>query len=85
LSGALWLASGLLAQTQCPPTPIYTSCEILIELTSEEMQAHPNPYQSVTIDVEFRSPRFRTLPRRSNIQFSNTSIVTEKTNVKEQG
>jgi hypothetical protein len=61
LSGALWLASSLLAQTQCPPTPIYTPCEILIELTSEEMQVHPNPYQSVTIDVEFRSPRYRTL------------------------
>lgn len=61
LAGAVWAAAGLLAQTQCPPTPIYTPCEILIELSAEEMQAHPNPFQSVTIDVEFRSPRYRTL------------------------
>jgi hypothetical protein len=48
------------AQTLCPPTPAYTPCDVVFELSGEEMQANPNPYVSVTLDVEFRSPHFRT-------------------------
>ena len=48
------------AQTVCPPTPAYSPCDVVFELSGEEMQANPNPYVSVTLDVEFRSPRFRT-------------------------
>lgn len=58
---AIWLVPALLAQTPCPPTPAYSPCEMVLELSPEEMQTHPDPYRTVTIDVEFRSPRFRTL------------------------
>ena len=51
----------LCAQTVCPPTPTYTPCEIVFELSEQDAATHPNPYSSVTLDVEFRSPRFRTL------------------------
>jgi hypothetical protein len=49
-----------LAQTICGPTPTYSPCEIAIELSSAEAAANPNPYVSVQIDAEFRSPRYRT-------------------------
>jgi len=55
------LGASMAAQTTCPPTPAYSVCEFALELSPEELQSHPNPYESVTVDVEFRSPRFRTL------------------------
>jgi len=62
--GSLWLigalASPVLAQTLCPPTPAYWPCEVVFELTEEEAAAHPNPYLSVELEAEFRSPRYRT-------------------------
>jgi hypothetical protein len=51
-----WLA----AQTVCPPTAAYSPCEIVFEMSPQELKDHPNPYASVTLEVEFRSPRFRT-------------------------
>ncbi len=65
MKAAVWLlaalaASGLGAQTVCGPTPAYSPCEIVFEMTPEEVRAHPNPYATVTLDAEFRSPRFRT-------------------------
>ena len=51
----------LAAQQVCPPTPAYSPCEIVFELTEAEAAAHPNPYLTVRLDAEFRSPRFRTL------------------------
>jgi hypothetical protein len=54
-------ATGLFAQAPaCPSTPIYTPCEIAFELSAAEAAAHPNPYLSVEIRGEFRSPRHRT-------------------------
>jgi len=50
----------LAAQTLCLPTPAYSPCELVFEMPAEDVQAHPNPYASVTLEVEFRSPRFRT-------------------------
>ncbi len=47
-------------QTVCQPTPAYTPCEITFELTAQEAAAHPNPYRTVSIEGEFRSPRYRT-------------------------
>jgi hypothetical protein len=58
---AVVFLGSLAAQQVCPPTPAYSPCEIVFELTEAEAAAHPNPYVSVTLDVEFRSPRFRTL------------------------
>src|SRR3990172_7052921 len=49
-----------LAQTLCPPTPAYSPCDIVFDLSEEEARAHPNPYLSVEIRAEFRSPRYRT-------------------------
>jgi hypothetical protein len=61
LPAALAAAASLFAQTPpCQNTPIYTPCEIVFELTAAEAAAHPNPYASVEINGEFRSPRHRT-------------------------
>ena len=60
LLAAALLPLGLRAQTVCPPTPAYSPCELVFEMSEEELRANPNPYQSVTLDVEFRSPRYRT-------------------------
>jgi len=57
----LALALPLLAQTVCPPTPVYSPCDIVFELDEAAAAAHPNPYLSITLEAEFRSPRFRTL------------------------
>ncbi len=57
LAAAGWLC----AQNTCPPTPAYSPCDLLFELTEQEAAAHPNPYLSVALEVEFRSPRYRTL------------------------
>src|SRR5262245_13225246 len=55
------LALGALrAQTTCPATAIYSPCDIVFELNDAEAAAHPNPFISVDLRVEFRSPRHRT-------------------------
>ena len=50
----------LAAQTPCAPTPLYKHCEIVFELDDAEAAAHPKPYLSVDMHLEFRSPRHRT-------------------------
>jgi len=57
----LAVAGWLCAQSPCPPTPTYSPCDLLFELSAPEAAAHPNPYLSVALEVEFRSPRYRTL------------------------
>ncbi|HVX66584.1 MAG TPA: DUF5060 domain-containing protein [Bryobacteraceae bacterium] len=47
-------------QTICQPTPAYSPCEIVFEMSAAEAAANPNPYRSVTLEAEFRSPRYRT-------------------------
>src|SRR5437868_2248807 len=47
-------------QTPCSNTPAYSSCEIVFELTDQDAAAHSNPYVSVDLKAEFRSPRHRT-------------------------
>ena len=56
----LTLAAQLGAQPSCPHTPTYSPCELVFELSAQEAAAHPNPYLTVTLEVEFRSPRYRT-------------------------
>ena len=56
----LAVAVPLAAQTPCPATPAYSPCEMVFELAAEEAAAHPNPYSSVQLQAEFRSPRHRT-------------------------
>jgi len=56
----LLLTGSLRAQEACASVPTYTYCDLAFELNDQEAAAHPNPYTSVTLDVEFRSPRHRT-------------------------
>ena len=54
-------AMGLFAEGPgCQNTPVYAPCEMVFELNQTEAAAHPNPYLSVEINAEFRSPRHRT-------------------------
>jgi len=41
----------------CGSVPVYEPCEISFEMTAEEAAAHPNPYLSVDLRGEFRSPK----------------------------
>lgn len=79
--GALVAGAALLsAQTVCGPTPAYSPCEVVFELSEADSAAHPNPYKTVELRAEFRSPRHRTflMPgfwdggRRMVIRFSPT-------------
>src|ERR1700686_2687860 len=45
----------------CSNTPTYSPCELVFELSDKDAAAHPNPYMTVDVKVEFRSPRRRTL------------------------
>ncbi len=75
-----FIALSLRAQTICSPTPAFSACEVVFELSEAEVAAHPNPYKTVEISAEFRSPRHRTfrLPafwdggRRMVIRFAPT-------------
>ncbi len=53
-------AAGLLAQEPCANTPAFTPCDFPFELTDSDASAHPNPYLSVDLHAEFKSPSFRT-------------------------
>jgi hypothetical protein len=57
------LASAALAQTSttCNNTPAYTPCELVFELSPQAAAAHPNPYKTVELRAEMRSPRHRTI------------------------
>ncbi|HET9318668.1 MAG TPA: DUF5060 domain-containing protein [Bryobacteraceae bacterium] len=57
---ALFVSIPLAAQTICAPTPAYSPCEVVFELSPAEAAAHPNPYKTVELRAEFRSPRHRT-------------------------
>src|ERR1044072_2698638 len=45
---------------QCDQTPAYSTCEMPFELADKDAAAHPSPYVSVDLRIEFRSPRRRT-------------------------
>jgi len=54
------LATPAFAQSPCEGTPAYSPCELTFELPAADAAAHPNPYVSAQLKVEFKSPRFRT-------------------------
>src|SRR5438105_2556419 len=54
LAGA---ARNLAAQSPCNNTPAYSPCELVFELSEQDAAAHPNPYLTVELKAEFRSPR----------------------------
>jgi hypothetical protein len=48
------------AQKPCAPTPVYSPCEITMELGDAAAAAHPNPWATVEITAEIRSPQYKT-------------------------
>ncbi len=49
----------------CPSAPLYETCEIEIEISEAAAETHPNPYMTVELRAEFRSPkggRTRVMP-----------------------
>jgi len=51
----------LRAQTPCANTAAYSTCDLVFELSDAAAKAHPEPYKTVELRAEFRSPRHRTL------------------------
>jgi Domain of unknown function (DUF5060)/Protein of unknown function (DUF4038) len=49
-----------LAQTPCEGTPAYSPCEMPFELSAADGAVRLNPYANFVLQVEFRSPHFRT-------------------------
>ncbi|HYL36341.1 MAG TPA: DUF5060 domain-containing protein [Bryobacteraceae bacterium] len=60
LSLPLLLSAPLFAQALCEGTPAYSPCDMPFELSAADRAAHPNPYTSAQLQVEFRSPHFKT-------------------------
>ena len=50
----------LSAQTPCDGVPAYSPCEFTFNLSPAEAAANPNPYVTVELHAEFRSPHFHT-------------------------
>lgn len=48
------------AQTPCAKPVTYATCDIALELTADEMAAHSNPYLTLTLYAELKSPKFKT-------------------------
>lgn len=79
LAALAWAGFGQ-TSTTCNNTPAYTPCELVWELSAQAAAANPNPYQTVELRVELRSPRHRTIEipafwdggRRMVIRFSPT-------------
>jgi len=44
----------------CENTPAWSPCELVFELSAKAAAAHPDPYASVDLRAEFRSPNMRT-------------------------
>ena len=73
----LAFVTAAVAGTPCEGTPAYSPCELAFELSPADLAAHPNPYASVTLRIEFRSPRFRTYAIRFSCRswFSKTKMA----------
>ncbi|HBY59648.1 MAG TPA: hypothetical protein DEH78_07475 [Solibacterales bacterium] len=54
------IAAARLAAQTCGPVAIFQPCEMVFELSPEEMRAHANPYLTVNLQGEFRSPDYKT-------------------------
>ena len=48
------------AASSCDNTPAYSTCDLVLELTGPDAAAHPDPYTSVDLKAELRSPNMRT-------------------------
>lgn len=54
------IAPLLHAQTPCTDPKTYQPCDLVFELTAEELKAHPDPFATLTLYAEVKSPRFKT-------------------------
>jgi hypothetical protein len=78
MSGALHAAPQI--ASTCDNTPAWSPCELVLELSPAAAAAHPDPYSTVELRAEFRSPNMRTylMPafwdggRRMVLRFSPT-------------
>lgn len=74
------IPAALEAQEGCTGATFYSPCELTFDLAEQDAAAHPTPYNTVDLRVEFRSPRRRTLAmpafwdggRRLVVRFSPT-------------
>jgi hypothetical protein len=57
---AALICGGAYAQQTCPNVPTYSPCEIAVQLNEAEARQHTNPYLTVEVQAEFRSPKYRT-------------------------
>lgn len=78
---ALAFPALLSAQTPCSSSVRYSPCELTFDLSAQERQQHPNPYRTVNMWAEFRSPDYKTykMPafwdgQRMVIRFSPTEV-----------
>ena len=80
LASAVTRAQTPPAASPCAGTPAYSPCEMVFELSDADSARHPNPYATVELSVNFRSPRQHSyaLPgfwdggRRMVVRFSPT-------------
>jgi hypothetical protein len=49
-----------LSASPCENTPAYSTCDLVLELAGPDAAAHPDPYTSVDLKAELRSPNMRT-------------------------
>jgi len=59
IPAALWSQVPHPAST-CDSTPVWSVCELVWELGPAAAEAHPDPYSTVDLRAEFRSPNMRT-------------------------
>jgi len=63
LVASFLLPSGFVLKAQtgsCDNTPAWSPCELVFDLSDQAAKAHPDPYASVELRADFRSPQFRT-------------------------
>ena len=52
--------TGIPSASSCENTPAYSTCDMVLELTGSDAASHPDPYRSVDLMAELRSPNMRT-------------------------
>ncbi|MGA2272345.1 MAG: DUF5060 domain-containing protein [Bryobacteraceae bacterium] len=60
LAGALSPQAAPQIASTCENTPAWSPCELVLELSAKAAAAHPDPYATVDLRAEFRSPQMRT-------------------------
>ena len=56
----LLIALAAWGQKVCPDTLVYSVCDVVFELNDAEAKDHPEPWKTVQLRAEVKSPRFRT-------------------------